>query len=656
MKCIVITSPTPVVNETVICNNLFANGLELLHLRKPNYTAGEYEHFLQQILPQYRNRIVLHDHYELAGKYQVHGIHLKSGMAEAYKQYADQRISISCHSIEEIRHLPFRAEYCFLSPIFDSISKKDYTTAFPELPDLSGIACPVIALGGITPEKTDICRIAGFAGTACLGYIWEKPEEAISRFIRLKTPFVLSIAGLDPSGGAGISADIKTLYATGSYGLSACTAITFQNEKSYTGTHWIPLEEITRQCDIIFREHQPEYIKIGLIESFEILKQLVQWLQGACPHCKIIWDPILKASAGHQFHRTADKELGEIMRNIFLLTPNTEEMHALFGTTVTKEELQQICKKYGTHILWKGGHNEGSKSTDLLISEKECKAFTLLKSRYKKHGTGCILSSALASYLAQGETLADACNRAQVYVSQIIESNESLLGFHRNNTKTENCRTLPRELSLQYITAPKAGMTLCEQTEAVCRGGMRWVQLRMKGASLAEMLETGKLVKEICRRYHCLFIINDQVEAARQLDADGVHLGKEDMNPLEARAILGSHKIIGATCNTWEDILLRNQQGVDYIGLGPYTFTTTKEKLSPVLGLSGYQRLTEQMKAANIHIPVFAIGGICEKDIPALMQTGIQGIALSGLIKNSDDITEKTKEIVHLLNSLSTEK
>ena len=142
---------------------------------------------------------------------------------------------------------------------------------------------------------------------------------------------------------------------------------------------------------------------------------------------------------------------------------------------------------------------------------------------------------------------------------------------------------------------------------------------------------------------------------ARQLDADGIHLGKEDMNPLQARVILGENKIVGATCNTWEDIMLRQEQRVDYIGLGPYTFTTTKERLSPVLGLEGYQRLVKQMQENDIDIPVFAIGGITERDIPSLMKTGIQGIALSGLIKNSNNLTIKTKDIISLINTSNKE-
>lgn len=194
---------------------------------------------------------------------------------------------------------------------------------------------------------------------------------------------------------------------------------------------------------------------------------------------------------------------------------------------------------------------------------------------------------------------------------------------------------------------------MCEQIEAVCRGGMRWVQLRIKNAPFAEILKEGRLIKEICHRYNALFIINDHVEIARQLDADGVHLGLEDMDPREARKILGPDKIIGATCNTWEDIQLRHLQQVDYIGLGPFSYTSTKEKLSPVLGLEGYRKLLECMRQNKLFLPVFAIGGITETDIPPLMQTGIQGIALSGLIKNNDNMYSETQKIIHIINTTS---
>lgn len=655
MKVIVITSPEKVKDETVVCNLLFAQGLEILHLRKPGADIFTYENFIQQIESRYRNRIVVHDHYELAKQYHLRGIHLKSGQATRYGKYSNMKVSISCHSVEEIKTLPFRAEYCFLSPIFDSISKQGYQSHFEELPDLSEINIPIIALGGITPEKRDLCREAGFSGIAALGYIWECPEEATRRFTRLNTPFVLSIAGFDPSSGAGVTADLKTFEANECYGMGVCTAVTFQNEDTYSGTHWMTLAEIIRQCELLFQHHRPEFVKIGLIQDFDVLQHLVIWLKKQIPDVKIVWDPILKASAGHVFHQNLQEHLQKVLNDIFLITPNTEELHHLFGDNVNTEMLQQIAMNNNVNILWKGGHNSGAITTDQLITPDAIYCHSLQKSRYTKHGTGCILSSALLAHLAKGESLEQASSEAQLYVSQVIDSNDSLLGYHTLHKMNTISRPTPCELSIQYITAPKDGMSLCEQVEAVCRGGMRWVQLRMKGASIEEFLQTGKIVKEICHKYNALFIINDNVEVARQLDADGIHLGKKDMNPLQARVILGENKIVGATCNTWEDILLRQEQRVDYIGLGPYTFTTTKEHLSPVLGLEGYQRLVKQMQENDIDIPVFAIGGITERDIPSLMKTGIQGIALSGLIKNSNNLTIKTEDIISLINTSNKE-
>lgn len=650
MKTLVITSPIPLKDEAVICNSLFAHGLELLHLRKPGCERVVYEKFLQQIMPRYRNRIVIHDYYELVETYKLHGIHLKSGQANNYNPEWNYPVSISCHSVEEIKKLPFRPAYCFLSPVFDSISKQGYTGKFPILPDVHDFIHLVIALGGITPEKTDLCRLAGFQGVAALGYIWEKPEEALNRFIRLKTPYVMSIAGFDPSSGAGVTADLKTFEATGSYGLGICSAITFQNEDTYTGTHWIEFDEIRKQCELQFQKHQPGYLKIGLIKDFTLLEQLTAWLNQAFPALKIIWDPILKASAGYTFHETNAVLLATILKRLYLITPNTEELSQLFGSASTPDSLQKICRKSGVNILWKGGHNSGNECSDCLVTSNKISYFTVQRSLYSKHGTGCILSAAITSGLASGLELETACSKAQLYVTKAIHSNDSKLSFHYLSGASSTSVPVPSELNLQYITAPKPGLSIAGQIEAVCRGGIRWVQLRMKNTPIAEFLSEGILAKEICQRYNALFIINDNTEVARQLEADGVHLGKEDMDPREARKILGPGKIIGATCNTWEDILLRQSQEVDYIGLGPFTYTTTKEKLSPILGLKGYSKLLKQMREAQISIPVFAIGGITETDIKPLINTGIQGIALSGLIKNSDDLCTKTLEIRKLMS------
>jgi thiamine-phosphate pyrophosphorylase len=200
---------------------------------------------------------------------------------------------------------------------------------------------------------------------------------------------------------------------------------------------------------------------------------------------------------------------------------------------------------------------------------------------------------------------------------------------------------------LQYITQEEGPKTHAQMAEAACRAGVRWVQLRMKDKTYEQAVQLATHTRKICEEHGAVFIVNDNVEIARTVEADGVHLGKEDMPPDEARKILGNGKIIGGTANTLEDIRRLAGMGVDYIGLGPLRFTTTKQKLSPVLGLQGYQTLLAQCRAENILIPIVAIGGVVSEDVSSLLATGVHGIALSGVLGRSDN----KKELVTLLNS-----
>lgn len=183
------------------------------------------------------------------------------------------------------------------------------------------------------------------------------------------------------------------------------------------------------------------------------------------------------------------------------------------------------------------------------------------------------------------------------------------------------------------------------QVEAACAAGIRWVQLRMKLASDDEMREVAVAAKKICDAYGCTFLINDRVQIAVEVDAHGVHLGKQDMAVGLARRILGPTRIIGGTANTLEDIREHVRQGADYIGLGPYRYTTTKKNLSPMLGLGGYQRIMDQLRREGISIPVVAIGGIGGADAAALLEAGLHGIAFSGMLVNAEDRMKMVNEL-----------
>ena len=205
---------------------------------------------------------------------------------------------------------------------------------------------------------------------------------------------------------------------------------------------------------------------------------------------------------------------------------------------------------------------------------------------------------------------------------------------------------------LQFITHAAHGISYCESAALALEGGCRWVQLRMKGCPPAETEETARRVQALCKAHGATFIIDDHVELAQRLHADGVHLGKSDMPVAEARRTLGNGFIIGATANTFDDIRAYHEAGADYIGCGPFRYTTTKQNLAPLLGTEGYRRILAQMKEAGICLPLVAIGGITAADIPAILQTGASGIALSGAILNAASPVEETRKIIKLLNSI----
>lgn len=203
---------------------------------------------------------------------------------------------------------------------------------------------------------------------------------------------------------------------------------------------------------------------------------------------------------------------------------------------------------------------------------------------------------------------------------------------------------------LQYISHFTPQISYAEGIRMALKGGCRWIQLRMKNAPAEEIIACAEEVLPLCRRHGAKFLLDDHVELVRQLGADGVHLGKNDMPVDEARKILGPDIIIGGTANTIEDIIRLHKHGADYIGCGPFRFTTTKKNLSPILGLDGYKSIVLKMKELGIDLPIVAIGGITVEDIPAVMGTGVSGIALSGAILGAPDPVEMTARIIETID------
>lgn len=170
----------------------------------------------------------------------------------------------------------------------------------------------------------------------------------------------------------------------------------------------------------------------------------------------------------------------------------------------------------------------------------------------------------------------------------------------------------------------------------------------MKDATDDDVRRVAKDVKALCDEFGAKFLLDDRVNLVKEVGADGVHLGKNDMPVDEARELLGADCIIGGTANTFEDIQRLYRQGANYIGCGPFRFTTTKKNLSPVLGLEGYRQLIAQMHEDGINLPVVAIGGILVEDVADVMQTGVTGIAISGAVLNAENPVEEMKKFITL--------
>lgn len=202
---------------------------------------------------------------------------------------------------------------------------------------------------------------------------------------------------------------------------------------------------------------------------------------------------------------------------------------------------------------------------------------------------------------------------------------------------------------LQYITSTTSSVPVVDQVRQVIEGGCRWIQVRMKDDTDEEIGKVIEQIKPLCLETEAFLLLDDRVELAKTLDVGGVHLGKDDMPPSQARMILGPAAVIGVTANTIEDIMAVSALDIDYYGVGPFRFTETKKNLAPVLGVERYRKICAEMKQKEINIPVVAIGGITPADVKPLMEAGVNGIAISGAIANAPDIKAATLEFIDAL-------
>ena len=452
MKLIVITRPDFFDEEALWITSLLQVGNFILHLRKPSATLQEVEKLLNDIPKPYHSHIVLHDHFELASRYDLHGVHLNGRNPKAPVGYTGH-ISRSCHTLQEVIEWKPKCSYVTLSPIFDSISKEGYESAFTwqQLQDAhyqGVIDQQVIALGGVTMNNIRQLRTIDFGGCAVLGTIWQAPtlDEAIIRLKRILAETegiipckVLSIAGSDPSGGAGIQADIKTISALGGYAATAITALTVQNTRGVQRVFPLPADLVSEQIDAVMSDIEPQAIKIGMVNDAAVVQAIVAALHRHHPSI-VVYDPVMVSTSGHRLIEESTIALieKELMPLAAVITPNMQEAAVLYQKPITnieemKEAAINLALRYGNSVLIKGGHLDGNTMCDILSDGQQIICFTEQRIDTRNlHGTGCTLSSSIATLLAQGHTIEQAVSEAKQYVTRAIDAGSHMLIGHDN--------------------------------------------------------------------------------------------------------------------------------------------------------------------------------------------------------------------------------
>ncbi|NHN27967.1 hydroxymethylpyrimidine/phosphomethylpyrimidine kinase [Flavobacterium jejuense] len=246
-------------------------------------------------------------------------------------------------------------------------------------------------------------------------------------------PFVLSIAGFDPSGGAGVLADVKTFEQHQVYGLAIVTGNTIQTENEFIKMAWISMDSIIESIEVLCNKYEIKAVKIGIIPSLDYLENIVSTIKRIAPKTKIIWDSVLKSSTNFDFMNLENQtKLEVILKQIYLITPNYNEIVTLSHSNETPENIAKSLSK-SCAVLLKGGHNLEALGTDFLFLKDEI--ITLLpetKIILSKHGSGCVLSSAITANLALGFDTTSSCQKAKIYIEKFLHSNNTLLGYHHD--------------------------------------------------------------------------------------------------------------------------------------------------------------------------------------------------------------------------------
>lgn len=382
---------------------------------------------------------------------RVDGVHLGQGDASVLRAREalgpDAIIGLTANSaahLDAVRALPpGTVDHLGVGVIRPTLTKPDHPPAlgidgFRDFAAQSPLPC--VAIGGVGIDDTEALREVGAAGLAVVSALCEAddPRRVAADFRRRwhagAVPRVLSIAGSDPSGGAGIQADLKSIAANGGYGMAAITALTVQNTEGVRAVHVPPADFLRQQLDALSDDITIDAVKIGMLADAQVIRTVGTWLDAVRPPV-VVLDPVMVATSGDRLlDPQAEGELRRLLGRAHLVTPNLAELAVLVGRVPVDwpdalAAAEELSSEIGAMVLVKGGHLDGDEAPDALVDGRRGLRQEFTGSRIPTlhtHGTGCSLSAALATRLASGEDAPTAVAASRAWLREALRQGHQL--------------------------------------------------------------------------------------------------------------------------------------------------------------------------------------------------------------------------------------